>query len=238
MLERLDSIEQAGGPRQLLPLCPLFALLIAVILFWGVGTMRSPVQTTWRIAPAQHWEEPVPALVTAEQLERMRYVDSSLGDFSWDLSRESLEELNRVLREYGITGTEELSQFLAQAAVETGGGQWLTELGEESYFRQYGYTAGTRGAGYLHLTYEYGQMAFSVWMMKKYIPKLSDVPYVNPQEHTRSEVAEAYYRALRTAANLGVDVSRYSRIVYDPQFPGDTGADYIAQAFAWESAAY
>lgn len=240
MPERLDQIEQAGGLRPLLWLCPPLALLAAVILFWGLGTMRSPVEAVWRLAPAPVREEAAApaALVTAEQLARMRYTDSVLGEISWELSRESQEELNRVLREYGITGAEEISQFLAQAAVETSGGRWLTELGEEAYFQRYGYTTGTRGAGYFHLTYEYGQMAFSVWMMKKYIPELSDIPYPNPGDHTRGEVADAYYRALRTAANLGVDVSRYSRIVYDPQFPGDTGADYIARAFAWESAAY
>ena len=43
---------------------------------------------------------------------------------------------------------------------------------------------------------------------------------------------------LRRAANLGLDISDYSRIVYDEGSPVETGADYIAQRFAWESAGY
>lgn len=68
--------------------------------------------------------------------------------------------------------------------------------------------------------------------------ELKDIAYRNPTCHTKDEIREAYYDALRTAANLGVDISRYSRIVYTPGSPLATGADYIASAFAWESAGY
>ena len=81
-------------------------------------------------------------------------------------------------------------------------------------------------------------MAFATWLMRRYIPELESVEYLNPTCHTKAEIAQAYYRALQSAANRGIDVSRYSRIVYDAQYPGATGADYIAQQFAWESAAY
>ena len=81
-------------------------------------------------------------------------------------------------------------------------------------------------------------MAFATWMMKKNIPELGGIPYRNPTCNTREDIADAYYRTLRLAANLGIDISSYSRIVYDGRSPVSTGADYIAEAFAWESAGY
>lgn len=219
--------------KALLPLCPLFALLVAAILLWG----WEPVQPVEETAPPVETEAPV-QLVTARQLDAMTYTDSVLGEVSWEISEESVEELNRVLREYGILSPEEISQFLAQAAVETVGGRWLLELGDEDYFQSHGYTTGTRGAGFFHLTFAYGQMAFATWMMKRYVPELAEIEYVNPTFHGRETIREAYYRALCLAANLGADVSAYSRIVYDEQSPVTTGAEYIAQAFAWESAGY
>ena len=218
----------------LLPLAPFFAGLVVVILLWG----WEPAQPEPEVLPEP--EAPVQKvyLVTAEQLAHMSYTDSALGQVSWLITEASLEELDRVLREYGILSAEERSQFLAQAAVETCGGKWLTELGDEDYFNSYGYTTGTRGAGYLHLTFAYGQMAFATWMMKRYVPQMADIVYQNPTCHGRGEIEEAYYAALRLAANLGLDVSAYSRIVYDSQSPVTTGADYIGQAFPWESAGY
>lgn len=189
------------------------------------------------VIPVLH-PEPFPQLVTAEQMDRMSYTDSTLGELKWAYTGDSLRELNRVLWSYGISKPEEISQFLAQAAVETGAGRLLTESGDESYFQDRGYTTGTRGAGYLHLTHDYGQMAFAVWMMKRYVPELANISYINPSTHDRDEVAASYYGTLQTAANLGLDVSRYSRIVYSPQSTLPTGADYIAQQFAWESAGY
>ena len=233
-----QSIQLKNELRPLAPLGLLFALLTAAILVWGAERPAAPTEEAPPVSDEPAAETVLPPLVTAEQLARMSYEDSTLGEMCWVVPEESLVELNRVLREYGIDSAEEISQFLAQAAVETCGGRWLTERGEEEYFRNYGYTTGTRGAGYFHLTFEYGQMAFAVWMMKKYVPELSGLDYPNPVNHTRGEIRDAYYRALWSAANLGLDVSRYSRIVYDAQSSGETGADYIASCFAWESAAY
>ena len=153
--------------QPLLPLTPFFAGLVIVILIWG----WEPAQPAEESLPRA--EEPVRIeyLVTAEQLSRMSYTDSVLGEMSWLITDSSLEELDRVLRTYGILSAEERSQFLAQAMVETAGGKWLTELGDEDYFNRYGYTTGTRGAGYLHLTFAYGQMAFATWMMKRSVPQ-------------------------------------------------------------------
>ena len=211
------------------------AVLLAVLVIWSL-LAASPEKT---VEEDEEPEEEVRAwLVTARELEEMTYVDSLLGELRWELTEESLEELDRVLREYGITTPEAISQFLAQAAVETAAGRYLTELGDEAYFNKYGYTTGTRGAGYLHLTFEYGQMAFAVWMMKREVPKLADIKYVNPVRHDEETVAASYYAALRRAANLGLDISEYSRIVYEEGSPVTTGADYIAERFAWESAGY
>lgn len=212
----------------------LFILLVAAILIWG----REPAQSAEEPPPVEADPIYVDLLVTADQIARMTYTDSTLGEMVWTLSDESLKELDRVLREYQILTVEEISQFLAQAAVETVAGRWLTELGDEPYFCSYGYTTGTRGAGFLHLTFEYGQMAFSTWLMKRYVPELAEITYINPTNHSKEEISAAYYGALRLAANLGLDVSRYSRVVFDPQSPVTTGADYIAEAFAWESAGY
>lgn len=176
--------------------------------------------------------------MTAAQLEAMAYTDSVMGEMSWALTEASVEELNRVLRAYGILSAEEISQFLAQAMVETVGGRWLLEIGDDPYFQDHGYTAGTRGAGYFHLTFAYGQMAFATWMMKRHVPELAEIEYVNPTFHGRETIREGYYRALGLAANLGLDVSAYSRIVYDAHSPVATGAEYIAASFAWESAGY
>lgn len=220
--------------RPLLPLLPLFLVLVTAILLWG----REPEEEEETLYLSLVTEEAPLLLVTAEQLDRMAYIDSNMGEVGWVYTEQSLAELNRVLREYEITTPEEISQFLAQAAVETAAGRWLTELGDEEYFQRYGYSTGTRGAGYLHLTFEYGQMAFATWMMKKNIPELGGIPYRNPTCNTREDIADAYYRTLRLAANLGIDISSYSRIVYDGRSPVSTGADYIAEAFAWESAGY
>lgn len=237
MSDFIERIKEATPPPpQILLLCSLGLFVLSMLLALFLRGCE----------PEQVEESPEPTavetaealLVTSEQISRLSYTDSVMGKLQWNLSQESLGELNRVLVEYDITTPEEISHFLAQVTVETGAGKELTEHGDESYFQGRGYTSGTRGAGYLHLTHEYGQMAFSTWMMKRYVPELKNITYSNPSHNGKEEIVAAYYAALRTAANLGVDISRYSRVVYDPQSPVLTGADYIAEEFAWESAGY
>lgn len=240
MPELLDKLEEQGLSLQVI-LAALAALLLAMIL--GVLAFRLLAKDEGpETLPSGDSAEEAPVLVTRQQLEALTYDDKTLGTLRWTLSKEQLEELNRVLYEYEITTAEDISQFLAQAAVESLGGSALTEWGDEEYFQRHGYTAGTRGAGYLHLTFAYGQMAFSTWLMKKYVPELTDITYANPANHGREEIRNVYFAALQTAANLGLDVSRYSRVVHDGQDSAETGyttgADYIAEEFAWESAAY
>ena len=216
-----------------------FAVLLLLCLFTLILALsaRTDEPNALPLVPDPIMPSPQ-LLVTQEHISRLSYTDSILGPLSWNLSEDSLLELNRVLKEYDIRSPEEISQFLAQATVETGAGLRLTEAGDEAYFQSRGYTTGTRGAGYLHITHDYGQMAFATWMMKKYIPELSGIEYCNPSRTGREKITAAYFAALQSAANQGLDVSRYSRIVYDRSSPFSTGADYIAQTFAWESAAY
>lgn len=235
LLERLRSRRPTLRAGLLCLAGILFIAILATLLHRGG---QAPTQSK---SVVKNMSEK-PLLVSREQMDRLRYTDSVLGELRWDLSDGALKELNQALSDYGIATPEDISQFLAQAAVESLAGSALTEWGDAEYFQGRGYSAGTRGAGYLHLTYAYGQMAFSVWLMRKYVPELSDLAYVNPSRHSREEIADSYYTALQTAANRGLDVSRYSRVVYDRRDPAETGyttgADYIAEVFAWESAAY
>ncbi len=237
-----ELVKRLGRPwtRRQIAAVVLFLLLAALlaVLFFSLRTERRLVPVEGARLPGGEAAAVPERLVTAEQLRRMAYTDSALGDLAWELSEASVEDLNRVLEVYDIRTPEAISQFLAQAAVETAAGRFLTEEGDEAYFERYGYTVGTRGAGFFQLTFAYGQMAFSTWMMKKYVPELAGIEYRNPTCHTEEQIAQGYYAALQQAANLGLDVSQYSRIVFDPQSPVETGADYIARAFAWESAGY
>lgn len=241
MPEPIKQIKKAW-PHSLLFLIPLLLLVFLVSLVL-VLTMHKPEEPPPPEEPQPTPEEtPPPAepvlLVTAEQIARLTYTDSRLGLLQWELSEDALLELNQVLVKYDIITPGEIGHFLAQATVETGAGRQLTENADADYCRSHGYTVGTRGAGYLHLTHEYGQMAFSTWMMKRHVPGLENISFVNPANHGTDEVRAAYYTALQTAANLGLNVSRYSRIVYDASSAVPTGADYIAASFAWESAGY
>lgn len=222
----------------LLLLC--ISIVLALVVNKSAQTQEPAEQSETQAISAPASSEPAqPArLVTAEQISQLSYEDSVLGPLTWNLSEDGLEELNQTLLRYNIVTGDEICHFLAQATVETGAGRYLTESGDEEYFRRRGYSTGTRGAGYLHLTHDYGQMAFATWMMKRYIPALEHIQYVSPANSGEDDIAAAYYAALQSAANLGVNVSRYSRIVFDPNSSVTTGADYIAENFAWESAGY
>lgn len=242
LLERLRT--QKPSTPLLLFSAALLLLIVSIILALASNKPAEPdpepsvPEETPAVSPAPSEPEQPALLVTAEQMSKLSYIDSLLGELSWNLSEEGLTELNQTLIGYGILDSEEICHFLAQATVETGAGQALTEEGDEEYFRKRGYTTGTRGAGYLHLTHKYNQLAFATWMMKRNVPALADIRYFNPANYSDEDVEKAYYAALQTAANLGLNVSRYSRIVYDANSSLMTGADYIAEHFAWESAAY
>ena len=111
------------------------AVLLAALVIWS---LLAPAPERAEDDEEEELEEEIaPLLVTRRQLEEMTYTDSSLGELRWELTEESLEELDRVLRDYGITTPEAISQFLAQAAVETAAGRYLTELGDGSWLCVY-----------------------------------------------------------------------------------------------------
>lgn len=242
--ELLERLKGKVPPTPLLLFSAALLLLVFSIVLAVVVNRpkeeeaQQPPEETLILSPVPSQPEKPAQLVTAEQIARLTYEDSVLGPLSWQLSEKGLEELNQTLLRYNIVTGEEICHFLAQATVETGAGRYLTEAGDEAYFRSRGYSVGTRGAGYLHLTHAYGQMAFATWMMKRYVPAMANIQYLSPANYGEENITAVYYAALQTAANLGLNVSRYSRIVYDANSTVTTGADYIADTFAWESAGY
>ena len=70
-------------------------------------------------------------------------------------------ELNIALKENNIVTKEQQAQFLAQCAYETNWGMWLLEIGSVEYFEDKEYGFKYRGAGYIHLTWDYNYLAFS-----------------------------------------------------------------------------
>lgn len=81
-------------------------------------------------------------LVTMEQMEQFGFV----------ITEEGLEELNRLLEEFGVTERESIACFLATCAHESMNGTKLMEAGTEEYFEEHDYSSEERGAGYIQLT--------------------------------------------------------------------------------------
>ncbi len=89
-----------------------------------------------------------------------------------------------------------------------------------------------RGSGYIHITWEYGYQAFATYLILQDIPKLQDYAnYLNPKNNNAESIADEYNKLIVAAQDLGIDISKYTNIV-------DFGADYVAENYAWESAAY
>ena len=66
-----------------------------------------------------------------------------------------------TIRANNINTPEEEAHFLAQCAYETNFGLWLTELGGIDYFANSEYGYKYRGAGYIHLTWDYNYRDFA-----------------------------------------------------------------------------
>jgi len=96
-----------------------------------------------------------PPYVSGQQLEEMGFIN---------VTKESVYELNWALYNNGITSKNEIAHFLAQCAYESNWGLWLTELGNDEYFAANGYGTKYRGAGYIHLTWDYAYYNFSIVM--------------------------------------------------------------------------
>ncbi len=80
-----------------------------------------------------------------------------------------VKELNRVLKEYGITDINSIRHFIAQASHESddwnykGYGDGLIEIGSDKYLQDQKYWPYI-GAGYSHLTWEYNYQKFSDYL--------------------------------------------------------------------------
>lgn len=106
--------------------------------------------------------------VTAEQLRK-------IGKFGWRedcTGDDMIEDLNRVLREYGINNIKSIQHFIAQCSYESddskedGFGDGLVEIGDEEYFSTQNYPPYI-GAGYIHLTLEGNYKNFKEYMETK-----------------------------------------------------------------------
>lgn len=72
------------------------------------------------------------------------------------------------------------------------------------------------------------------------MPQLADINFVSPGKSPdgQTSIYNNYDAAVAKAKALGIDVSKYTNVVYDANVGLTTGADYIAKNFAWESAGY
>ena len=128
MTELKEKLELLDRKKVMIAVCTVLltaGLTAALVLFF-----RGEPEVREEPLPIEE-PEPQDWLVSREQVERLAYDDSVLGYVSWELSDEALADLNRVLTEYGITTAEDISQFLAQAAIESLAGTALTEWGDE-----------------------------------------------------------------------------------------------------------
>lgn len=137
-----------------------------------------------------------------------------------------------MMDKYNITTREQICAFLAECMYESDYGRGLKEYGDEDYWNANGYGAKYRGSGYIHITWEYGYQAFATYLILQDIPELQDyASYLNPKNNDAVSIADEYNKLVVAAQDLGIDISDYTDIV-------DCGADYVAENYAWESAAY
>ncbi len=162
-------------------------------------------------------------------------IESILIDSGWDpdyVNEDMIEELAVVMDKYNITTREQICAFLAECMYESDYGRGLKEYGNEDYWDANGYGATYRGGGYIHVTWEYGYQAFATYLILQEVPELQDyATYLNPKNNDAESIAVQYNNLVVAAQDLGIDISNYTNIV-------DYGADYVAENYAWESAAY
>lgn len=162
-------------------------------------------------------------------------IESILIDSGWDqdyVNEDMIKELAEMMDKYIITTREQICAFLAECMYESDYGRGLTEYGNEAYWDANGYGTKYRGSGYIHITWEYGYQAFATYLILQDVPELQDyASYLNPKNNDAASIADEYNKLVAAAQDLGIDISDYTDIV-------DCGADYVAENYAWESAAY
>ena len=121
---------------------------------WGISLSYSKFENIIYLGTQLH--------VTAEQLKQLGWHNVN-EDMVWDL--------NKTLEKYDITTTDRIRHFISQCMQETNKGLWLAEedFGDETYFDRQPYGRKYRGAGYIHLTWEYNYEAFANYMQDQRI---------------------------------------------------------------------
>ena len=177
--------------------------------------------------------------VTAEQLRNIGWREDCTGE-------SMIEDLNRVLREYGINNIKSIQHLIAQCSYESnsskgkGFGDGLVEDGDEKYFSKYDYPPYI-GAGYIHLTGEDNYNKFKEYLRKKGIYDemitISSIKGKDDKEYLSSKYVAAnyawesvgffwtkYYRKIneRIEENPGIDVDEVSHFVVGGK--GDNGS--------------
>ena len=157
-----------------------------------------------------------------------------LDKLGWkSIDDEGINDLVLVLEKYKITSKEQICAFLAECSYESQLGEKCFEDGDSKYFESHGYETKYRGAGYIHLTFDYGYKCFATYLILQKYPKLRKYgEFINPAKSKDFELmAERYSDIVTGAEELKIDISEYTAIV-------DVGADYVGEKFAWESAGY
>lgn len=152
-----------------------------------------------------------------------------LNELDWAyVNEEHVKELRLVMIKYDITTVERLRHFLAQCDVESGITADLLEIGHGADTDYYPYY----GAGRIQLTHDYGYYAFAIYKALECYPELEDeVTYYSPAHSGSEEIFAQYDNLLEAANNRNLDISEFTNIV-------DIGPEYVAENYAWESAAY
>ena len=126
------------------------------ITYDGVVFHNVPThQLGWYGQIKDYWIDGEVVIIFKSQLRAMGFenVTSSM-----------VNDLNTTMQKANINSINLAAHFLAQCAVETNYGMWLTELGDESYFNKNGYGCKYRGAGYIQLTWDFNYKSFAEYM--------------------------------------------------------------------------
>ena len=165
--------------------------------------------------------EYIPEYVTAAQLEEMGWKN---------VSDEFVKQLNASLDKYGLTDNKQIRYFISECYAELGGdtGSDFLEIGgaKKRYAPYY-------GAGNIQITFKYGYQAYATYLALEEYPELQEkgVNFKNPKNNGPDAINSEYEKLIKTAKELNIDISKYTDIV-------DIGPKYVAENFAFDSAAY
>lgn len=153
--------------------------------------------------------------------------DETLMELGWNLSQVDsklgvnyVEDMRKLMLEYGLTNEESIIFFLYTISIECQNGLFMLEQGNADYFSGQSYTINTRGAGLIHLTGP-DQKEFLEYLL------------ANTENEEEKEILNSYITGF---VNYEEPDSEHpcDCIVNDPNLP--TVAEYIAENYPIESA--